>query len=62
MSLMRITSNGRVILLSIAVFISLDGLEMIMLLIVPICAYWGPLVGGSIVNREYLVLVKEITG
>lgn len=60
MSLMSITSNRGVILLSIAVFIGLDGFKMIVLLIVSICTHWGPLVGGCIVNREYLMLVQEI--
>jgi len=60
MSLMSISRNWRVILLSIAVFIGLDGFKMIVLLIVSICTHWSPLVGGCIVNREYLVLVEEI--
>ena len=62
MSLMSITSNRGVILLSIAVFIGLDGFKMIVLLIVSICTHWGPLVGGCIVYREYLMLVQEIPG
>jgi hypothetical protein len=62
MSLMRVTCNWRVILLSITVLISFDGFEMIVLLIVSICTHWGPLVGSCIVNSEYLLLVVEISG
>jgi hypothetical protein len=55
MSLMGVTSNWGVILFSITILIGFYGFEMIVLLIVSICTHWGPLVGSSIVNREYLV-------
>ena len=61
MSLMGVTCNWRVILLCIAVLICFDGFKMIVLLVIPICAHWGPLVGSCVVNREYVLLIMEIS-
>lgn len=49
MPLMCAVGNGRIVLLGVAIFIGLDSLQLVMMM-VPVSAHWGSLVGSRIIN------------